>query len=258
MDLDPFADSPFAGRRRVLFVHAHPDDETIATGALIAGLLDAGRRCFVLTATRGEQGESRAGTLAPGGDLVAFRVAEWRAAGERLGVQRSLLLGTPPARAPYAAPRRYSDSGMAWLDAAETVAGPGREAGPDALTAADPAEVAADIVACARELGADVLVSYDALGGYGHPDHVFLNEPTRAAASRLRVPFVEIMSTPKAPGDGATWLDLSGYHDATAAALREYASQLDVQDGDIVHVGGQRMGIPVQIGVREDAAQPTD
>ena len=74
---------------------------------------------------------------------------------------------------------------MRWVDAEETTAGPGDEAGPDALSLADPADIAADIAAYARAVRAEAIVGYDERGGYGHPDHVVLAGATRAAASGL-------------------------------------------------------------------------
>ncbi len=244
-------DSVFGDARDLLFVHAHPDDETISTGALIAALVASGRRCYVLTATRGEQGEVRPGALPAGVDLVAHREAEWARACAALGVEARSFLGTPPARS-AGLPRRYTDSGMTWLDEAETLAGPGPDAGPDALTSAPVAEIAADIAAYARAVGADALVTYDALGGYGHPDHVALHAPTRAAASELGLPFFEIVSQPRgaAPAPDAHWLDLADTRPTVARALGAYASQLAVDGDHLAHVGGQREPIQVRVGVR--------
>lgn len=259
-DIPPFG-PPFRDARRIVFVHAHPDDETISTGALIAALAASGRHCFVLTATRGEQGEVRPGVLAHGGDLTALRLAEWERACHTLGAAGSALLGTPPARGAGEPTRVYADSGMVWLDASETLAGPDPDAPADALTSADPEEVAADIAAYATAVGADLLVGYDAYGGYGHPDHTFLHAPVRAAASALGLPLVEIVSQPR-PGASewpespdadarpAVTLDLRAHRDAMVAALKRYASQVRVDGDEIVHVGGQREPIQVRVGVR--------
>lgn len=242
---------------RVLFVHAHPDDEAISTGALIAALTASGRACFVVTATRGERGEVRAGVRAD--DLTALREGEWRRACAALGVAGQAFLGTPPARSAGRGPHRYLDSGMVWLDAAETLAGPAPDAPAGALTAADPAEVAADVAAYATAVRAELLVTYDAGGGYGHPDHTFLHAPTRASASDLGVGFAEIVSQPRsAPGlageageaGDAHWLDLAAHRATVARALGAYESQLRVDGADIVHVGGQREPIQVRVGVR--------
>ena len=230
---------------RILFVHAHPDDETLATGALIARLAREGRACFVLTATRGEQGAVRPGplaVLAGTPELPLLRVRELTRACGVLGVAGHAFLGDPPGSG-----RRYVDSGMAWVDHAARIAGPGPDAGPDALTSADPDAVASDIVAHARAIGADCLVSYDAQGGYFHPDHMVLHAPTRAAASELGVPFWEVVSEQDGEGE---WYDLPDELPTVTDALASYASQLTIDGADVLHAGGQREGIHTSIGVR--------
>lgn len=248
------AEDLFAGAARVLFVHAHPDDETLATGGLIAHLAGQGIEVAVLTATRGEQGEVPAGPLSAlqgTAELAVHREGELARARAALGVAEGAFLGTPPARAADRTPRRYRDSGMRWLDAAETVAGPGEDATPDSLSLADPAEIAADIAAYARRVRADIIVSYDAHGGYGHPDHVALHEPSRAAASGLGVPFLEVASVTDSPGQRfATPERLDQIKDA----LRSYASQLTLDGDEVIHVGGQRQPVQVDFTVRTPRA----
>jgi N-acetyl-1-D-myo-inositol-2-amino-2-deoxy-alpha-D-glucopyranoside deacetylase len=147
------------GRRSVLFVHAHPDDETITTGALIAELVARGTRVSLLTLTRGERGEVVPGVVVPGvavpgvavpgvavpgvavpgaaGDpqgtdaLTREREAELRRAIVALGIAAHFWLGALPARAPGLAPRRYRDSGMRWLRPG--VAGPALDNGVDGM-----------------------------------------------------------------------------------------------------------------------------
>ncbi len=260
-----------AAARRVLFVHAHPDDETLATGGLIARLTAGGTWVAVLTATRGEQGEVVPGVLPSGaldgagdgagqgegggehegaGDgtaLTRHREGEVERACRTLGVGAGAFLGDPPARVAGRPPRTYADSGMRWLDATETVAGPSGEAGPNALTSADAGEVADDIAAYARSVAADLIVSYDAHGGYGHPDHVFLHAPSRAAAATLGVPFLEVASTPGGRGLTIATPDLLG---VVAEALRHHASQVVVEGDEVVHVGGQRQPIALSFTLR--------
>lgn len=228
---------------RILFVHAHPDDETLATGALIARLVRDGRTCFVLTATRGERGEVVPGplsVLSGTSALAVHREQELRHACAALGVAGHAFLGE-------AAGRRYTDSGMVWVDEDAHVAGPGPDADPQALTAADPDAVASDIAAYGRAVAADALVGYDAQGGYFHPDHVYLHGPTREAAARLGVPFWEVVSDPSGAGE---WHDLADERPAVAEALHAYGSQLVVAGDHVVHVGGQRQPIQTRIGVR--------
>ncbi|MBK8464127.1 MAG: PIG-L family deacetylase [Nigerium sp.] len=248
------AEDLFAAAARVLFVHAHPDDETLATGGLIAHLAGQGIEVAVLTATRGERGEVPPGPLAAllgTPELAAHREGELARALAALGATEGAFLGTPPARADGRTPRRYLDSGMRWLDAGETVAGPGEDAGPDSLSLADPVSIAADIAAYARHVRAELIVSYDAHGGYGHPDHVALHGPSRAAASTLGVPFLEVASVTDSPGQRfATPERLDQIKDALAS----YASQLTLDGDDVVHVGGQRQPVQVDFTVRTPRA----
>lgn len=241
--------------RHVLVVHAHPDDETLATGGLIAELTRRGVTVSVLTATRGEQGEIVTGSLPSGADLTAHREGEVARACAALGVTRHTFLGAGDAREAGRAPRRYTDSGMRWLDEGQTRAGPGPEAGPDALTLASPEEIAADIHAFGNSVGADLLVTYDLGGGYGHPDHVALHAPTVAAARALGAGFLEVVSDPDPEG-----LLVGGEdHRATiTAALRCYASQLTVDGREVVHVGGQRQPIQVTCTLRDPEASPRE
>lgn len=159
---------------RVLLVHAHPDDETLATGALIADLVDAGVEVHVVTATRGERGELVPGVadVEPGSAAyVALRGRELAAALAALGVAHHCYLGMPPARDPASlTPRSYRDSGMRWVRPG--VAGPADDAGEDSLTAASLSVAADDLAAYVAATSPDVIVTYDANGGYGHPDHV--------------------------------------------------------------------------------------
>lgn len=223
--------------RTYLLCHAHPDDETLATGAIALALKAHGDQVVILTATRGEKGEVMPGPhvhLEGTPELAAIREAELATAVAALGADHAYL-GTGTARAGGLTPRRYTDSGMRWVT--PTLAGPGEDAGPDSLTAAAEAEVVADIAACARAVDATDLVSYADDGGYGHPDHVRLHEATRAAASMLGLPFWVIVSDKDGPYD--TWWDARDQSAALNAALDAYATQFR-RSGDLVtHVGGQ-------------------
>ncbi len=246
---------PFAGRHRVVFAHAHPDDEALATGALIQHLTEAGVAVAVVTATRGERGEVVPGSGAPPAgsrDLDAHREDELTAALRALGAEGPFFLGEPPARAPGLAPRRYVDSGMRWLT--PTVAGPGEDAGPDAFTSATVAEAAADLVAFLESWDADLVVSYEVDGGYGHPDHVHLHHVARTAAKSSGRPFAEVISIPRdgTPPDseGVTWYDRTDRLDDLLPALHAHASQFTVDGRDAIHSGGQREPLQLRTGVR--------
>jgi N-acetyl-1-D-myo-inositol-2-amino-2-deoxy-alpha-D-glucopyranoside deacetylase len=225
------------GRTYVL-CHAHPDDETLATGALALGLRARGDVVAVLTATRGEAGEVRPGPYAglegtP--ELAAIRERELAAALGALGVSAHAYLGTPPARAAGLPPRRYTDSGMRWVT--PTLAGPGDDAGPDSLTIAAGDEVAADIAAYAVAVQATDLVSYADDGGYGHPDHIRMHHATRAAAKELGLPFHLIVTDRDEPHD--EWLDATSESGALEAAYDAFDTQFSRVGDDVTHVGGQ-------------------
>lgn len=236
----------FGSLARVMFVHAHPDDETIMTGGTLAALAEAGREPLLVTLTRGEQGEVTPGPLAAlveARGIAVVRQNELRTALGMLGVTRHAFLGVPPARAQGLPPAIYEDSGMQWGDDGRAEAAPG--AGPDALTSVPAVEVLNDLLAAAHQAGAQALVSYDGGGGYGHPDHVLAHRAARAVAQALELPFWETAPDPAAEGTAEAdprreSHDVSPWLDRKVAALRAYPTQLTVDGDDIVHVGGQR------------------
>jgi N-acetyl-1-D-myo-inositol-2-amino-2-deoxy-alpha-D-glucopyranoside deacetylase len=160
--------------RRVLFVHAHPDDESIGTGATMARYAEAGAGVVLLTATRGELGEVIPPELAhlDPDQLAEHRTNELATAMEALGVSDHRFLTRPDGSG-------YRDSGMVWLEPGRAAAGD--DVDPRALAAADPEEVAARIAEVVREVRPQVVVTYEPGGGYGHPDHVRVHEATMRA-----------------------------------------------------------------------------
>lgn len=240
------------GVRSVLFAHAHPDDETLATGALIAWLTGRGVAVSVLTATRGERGEIVSGVVVSD-DLDGHREAELAGALAALGVARHGWLGSGEARVSGLGERRYVDSGMQWVT--PTVAGAATDSGPDCLVFAPVAEAAADLAAYVRAVGAELVVSYDSDGGYGHPDHVAMHQISRLAAEVTGVPFAVVVSIPRDGSAAASepaveWFDLAQELPVVTAALRCHASQLTVSGSDVIHSGGQREPIQTRIGLR--------
>lgn len=219
----------------VVFFHAHPDDETLSGGALLAALAAAGRRVAVVTATRGEQGEVIPG-VDVGTDLVAHRERERSAALAALGVTAQAWLGGE---------RHYTDSGMRWIGPG--VAGPAAQASPDCLSSAPVAQAATDLVELLHRFHAEAVVSYDAVGGYHHPDHVACHHIARVAAEVADVALFELVSPGSVPADGAAWLDHPEQRDRLVAALRCYPSQFRVVADEVVHVGGQHQ--PIDTGV---------
>jgi N-acetyl-1-D-myo-inositol-2-amino-2-deoxy-alpha-D-glucopyranoside deacetylase len=159
--------------RRLLLVHAHPDDETITTGATMAVYAADGAHVTLVTCTRGEEGEiipAELAHLASDSDdtLGDHRVGELSDAMAALGVHDHRFLDQ--CGADGGRERRYRDSGMAWGPDRVAIPAPDTKDGAFARTDLDePAGRLADVV---REVRPQVLVTYDPGGGYGHPDHV--------------------------------------------------------------------------------------
>ena len=239
----------------VLLAHAHPDDESVSTGALVVELVARGVRVVLLTATGGERGEvvpgsSSAAEASP--ELVAVRADELAAALDVLGIRDAQRLGAAPARAAGVPDRLYRDSGMEWVS--DGVAGPAADVDVDvdALSIAPFDEVVADVAAALTATAPDLVVSYDDLGGYGHPDHIRIREAALAAARAEGVPFAEVLDARPAcdrPAD-AEWFELPQHLARVAAALDRHRTQLTVDGADIVHVGGHRQAIPISFGLR--------
>ncbi|BBX72472.1 N-acetyl-1-D-myo-inositol-2-amino-2-deoxy-alpha-D-glucopyranoside deacetylase [Mycobacterium shinjukuense] len=155
---------------RLLFVHAHPDDESLSNGATIAHYTARGARVEVVTCTLGEEGEvigDRWAQLAVdhADQLGGYRIGELTAALRALGVGAPHYLGGAG---------RWRDSGMADTQ-------PRR---PRRFVDADEREVVGELVATIRRLRPHVVVTYDPNGGYGHPDHVHAHAVTTAAVAR--------------------------------------------------------------------------
>jgi N-acetyl-1-D-myo-inositol-2-amino-2-deoxy-alpha-D-glucopyranoside deacetylase len=214
---------------RVLFVHAHPDDESIFTGGTIAMLVDRGAAVTVLTCTRGERGAVAAPELAHLAGTPALadeRARELAAALAELGVTDHRWLGDSNARWDGREPRRYEDSGRTWgPPGAETEGEPPL----GSLTAADPGEVAADVAAVIAAIGPDVVVSYDSRGGYGHPDHIRAHDAARTAAEVFEVPFFAIQRE-GASGPADVRVDVTAVLDRKRAAMAAYRTQLAPAD----------------------------
>ena len=162
---------------RLLFVHAHPDDETLTTGITMAAYAAQGHDVHLLTCTLGEEGEVIPAELAHCGpdrdDSLGYtRREELRAAMAVLGVQHAVL-GEDPERGVAS---RYRDSGMVGTSGAQH---------PDAFAAADLDEAADMVAAHIKALRPDVVVTYDKQGGYSHPDHVQAHRVTMSALSAL-------------------------------------------------------------------------
>jgi len=259
---------------RLLFVHAHPDDETLATGGTIAHY--AARpdvEVTLVTCTLGEEGEVIPAELAllaadHADQLGGYRIGELARACAALGVTDHRFLGGPG---------RWRDSGMALAGhgtraATPEVLHPRAFAHPDAF--ADEVDA---LVAVLDELRPDAVVTYAADGGYGHPDHVRAHDVTVAAVERVPTRLFHVVTPrsaldagvaeldghvapplrlpepdelPSVPDDVVTTrIDVSAHRAARVAAMRAHATQIVVQSG------GEDGG-PVVYSVSNLVAQP--
>lgn len=179
--------------RRLLLVHAHPDDETITTGATMARYAAEGAQVTLVTCTRGEQGEVIGADLAhlagDGPGLAAHRESELRAAVSALGVRDHRFLGEG-ATSVDGHPVRYVDSGMVW--GPEGLAVPPPDMAANAFAAVPVEEAATHLARVVRETRPQVLVTYEPGGGYGHPDHVQAHRVATRAAELAADPRLEL------------------------------------------------------------------
>ncbi len=138
----------------VLVVIAHPDDEALGISGTMARLVDEGDAVTIVCATRGEAGEISDPALATPETLGEVREQELRDAMRDLGVEDVRFLD-------------YRDSGMA---------GTPENDHAESLYQAEPLQVAMGLTAIMQEVNPDVIITWDASGGYGHPDHVRVHE----------------------------------------------------------------------------------
>ncbi|MHC3473817.1 N-acetyl-1-D-myo-inositol-2-amino-2-deoxy-alpha-D-glucopyranoside deacetylase [Streptomyces sp. 7R007] len=237
--------------RRLLLVHAHPDDESINNGVTMARYAAEGAHVTLVTCTLGELGEVIPPELRhlTGAALGEYRLGELTAALGALGVTDFRQLGGPG---------RYRDSGMMGLPDNDD---------PACFWQADVDEAARHLVEVILEVRPQVLVTYDDNGGYGHPDHIqahrvatraaelaaeagwriaktYWNRVPRpvaeAAFARLEtdlpgLPFTKSAAVDDVPGvvDPAhvtTTVDGTAYAAAKAAAMRAHATQIEVAE----------------------------
>jgi len=271
----------------VLLVHAHPDDESITTGATMARAVAAGVPVTLVTCTLGQRGEIMAPQLAhlTPQQLGEHRLGELTAAMGELGVRDHRLL----------AGGCWHDSGMVWL--APGIAGTAPDAGPSSFALAGVDEAAAALLEVVEGVRPRAVVTYDPGGGYGHPDHVQAHRVTMRAvelAARRGEPPASVhwVRTPRSVAERdradllahrpasmtarrledpyppmvvdddlvTTRVDARAHLAAKAAALRAHATQVRVEgdayalsDGTASRLSGvecyqQVRGVPVPTG----------
>jgi len=200
-------------------VHAHPDDESIGTGATMARYAAQGAQVTLVTCTLGELGEIIPPDLAHlaadrDDQLGQHRIGELDAACAVLGVTDHRFLGGPG---------RWRDSGM--------MGTPGND-DPRCFWRADVDAAAAELIAVIREVRPQVMVSYDAEGGYGHPDHIQAHRVARRAfqlSARTAAPVAKFYAAASAgSAQVTTEIDGTRYLPAKLAAMRAHATQIIV------------------------------
>jgi len=278
--------------RRLLLVHAHPDDETIGSGATMAKYVAEGAHVTLITCTLGEEGEII-------GDEHAHRAAHIE---DSLGEHREIELANAMARLGVTDHRllggagRYRDSGMV---------GTADNDDPACFWRADLLTAATDLVAVIREIRPHVLITYDDFGGYGHPDHIQAHRVahyavTLAASGTFRPDLGEAWDVPKiywiafpksviragivamqAMGETegfaamdpdnlpfacdddliSTVINAEDYVDLKMDAMREHATQISVEDGFFAlsnNLGSRAMGVEYYRLARGETAGARD
>ncbi|MEO7295872.1 MAG: PIG-L family deacetylase [Candidatus Limnocylindria bacterium] len=239
----------------VLFVHAHPDDESMGTGGTIARLVAEGVRVDLVTCTDGAEGEIHDPALDPEEArprLAAIRAAELACSIAALGggAVHPHLLG-------------YRDSGMIGTDA---------NAHPDCFWQANIVEATRRLLEIVRFARPSVIVSYDENGNYGHPDHINAARIAREAyqASRgepwevsrfhevafVRERWFELMTAMKERGLALPW-DLEDavsppadeLNPTNAAALSQVSEAIEAKESDSIEFGRAEAEVTTVIDV---------
>jgi len=253
---------PRRSARRLLLVHAHPDDESIGTGATIARYAAEGAQVTLVTCTLGELGEIIPPELAHlGADrenrLGAYRITELAAACAALGLADQRFLGGSG---------RWRDSGMMGMET---------NGDPRCFWQADVKQAAGELARTIREVRPQVLITYDENGFYGHPDHIQAHRVARAAIAlaaeggqgswQVAKFYATAMPQSVAAAAGLPWfvpdeqvtteIDGSRYLAAKTAALRAHATQIAVK-GDGEGGMGRRAGDGGRFALSSGGWQP--
>ncbi|MFC2064760.1 PIG-L deacetylase family protein [Chloroflexota bacterium] len=147
------------GSKRILVVMAHPDDETFGMGGTLAYYTSIGVKVSLICATKGEEGEIPPELLVENQTIADVREAELTCAAKVLGLESVHFLG-------------YRDSGMAGAES---------NLDPRSLAAQSIDEVAGKITNLINKIKPQVILTFDPIGGYNHPDHVMIHQATLKA-----------------------------------------------------------------------------
>jgi LmbE family N-acetylglucosaminyl deacetylase len=206
----------------IVCFHAHPDDESIITGGVMARAAEAGNRVVLVVATRGEHAGFGHDTLEAGETITDRRVVETQRAADVLGVSRVEFLG-------------YVDSGM--------MGTPENDA-PGSFWSAELDEAAGRLADLLREENADVLTIYDDRGTYGHPDHIQVHRVGSRAAELAGTPVV---------------LEATMSRDHLVRMMAEHRGDLpesaDAPPADAIDVGVDEAVITTKVDVRDFLTQ---
>ena len=159
---------------RILLVHAHPDDETINNGATMALYAALGAQVTLITCTRGEEGE----VLTP--ELTHLSSSETDSLGEHREIELAnamKALGVTDFRFLAEGEGKYRDSGMMGTE-------PNNRA--DVFWQADLEEASDYLVKVIDEVKPHILITYDEIGGYGHPDHIQAHRVAMRASEKSK------------------------------------------------------------------------
>ena len=235
---------------RLLIVHAHPDDESLFTGHVIAHALRGGSEVRVVTLTRGEMGTTEVKDLEYLNEdsqaMALFREQE---------LSQSLE-AFPGVEHRYLGQRAYRDSGMR-ISAWGKVGKP-RKLDEMSLSAAGTSVVGEDIASEIKDFKPDVVLTYDSKGGYGHPDHKAAHAAVawairHLAKKRIRPQLWEIVE----PGKS---FDVEFGDEETAevkrAALLAHSSQIEISGEEIVYNGKTRMLLTDKERLRKTSPSP--
>jgi len=142
--------------QKILAVLAHADDETFGLGGTLALYAQRGVETYYVCATRGEVGAADPEFMKGFKDTAEMRTDELMRAAKHLGLKEVYFLG-------------YRDSGMPGMDANQH---------PEAQINHPIEEVAGKVVKYIRELKPDIVITFDPIGGYKHPDHIHIHKAT--------------------------------------------------------------------------------
>ncbi len=198
--------------RRLLLVHAHPDDESSQTAATMARYAAEGAQVTLVTCTLGELGEIVAEdlreTVTVGESLGRHRIGELTEAMAALGVTDFVRLGGDG---------RWHDSGMTATDDFGTARAVD-EVAEGAFWHADLLEASLPLVEIIRDRRPQVVVTYDPFGNYGHPDHVMAHRVAMYASQLAAAPYRPDLGDPWTV-ERILWITMSA--DDTVAMLQQ-------------------------------------